>query len=262
MAEEKSELVVMVEQLFKKLIKIMQNLTAIVFMKNFVLHESMKMMNLTQPENHKAVLMQSCEELQEEACQQCKDDYESFTDCVVIAGCFEDACVGCHVNSMMKQCLFWTMCCELMETKESRLLQWKKAMKKRRKKKKTQRNELSCMFTTILILAHQQFTAAAKASSALVAVMAAFTDLYAEKVGLEEVESIDERVGVADLNNEGEEVAGDADDVIEDLVHQHEWGADDVTAGGLPNLDDLVGQIAGNVKQQLLRELQENGVKK
>ncbi|WEW58719.1 hypothetical protein PRK78_004187 [Emydomyces testavorans] len=169
MTEEKSELVVMAEQLLKKSIKIMQNLAAIVFTENSVLHENVKMMNLTQPGNHKTVLTQSHKKLQEEACQQCKDGYRSFADCMMIADCFEDACVKCYVNSMTKQCSF-----------------------------------------------------------------------QAKKAELKGVELIGEGVEMADLNDEKERVAEDADDVIKDLVHQCEQSADDVAAGRLLNFDDLV----------------------
>ncbi|WEW59461.1 hypothetical protein PRK78_004935 [Emydomyces testavorans] len=85
-----------------------------------------------------------------------------------------------------------------------------------------------------------QFTAAAKASSALMITMAAFTDLYTEKMGLKEIESIDERVEMTDLNDEREKVTENADDAIEDLVCQHEQNAGDVAAGGLLNLNDLM----------------------
>ncbi|WEW55066.1 hypothetical protein PRK78_000494 [Emydomyces testavorans] len=281
MAEEKSELVVAAEQLPKKSTKVMRDLAAIAFAENPVLHEGVETVNLTQPGNREAVLAQSRGELQEEACQQCKDGYGPFTDCMVVADCFGGACAGCHVNSMTKQCSFqanYTPQTRGNKRKQTPMVEEGNEGEEEEEedpKKQATMRVYNCMtsammaavslastqqaFSQVLILACQQSTAAAKASSALAAAMAAFTDLYAEEAGLEGVEPIGEGVGAANPDNEGEGVAGGAGGAIEDLVHQHGQGAGSVAAGGLPNLNDLVGQIAGNVKQQLLGELQGDG---
>ncbi|WEW61075.1 hypothetical protein PRK78_006564 [Emydomyces testavorans] len=282
MAEEKLELVVVAEQLPEKSIKVMWDLAAIVFAENPVLCEGVEMVNLTWPGNCEAVLVQSRGELQEEACQQCKDGYGPFADCVVVAGCFGGACAGCHVNSMMKQCLFRA---DYAPRTRGNKRKWTPAVEEGNEGEEEEEEDpkkwaamrvYNCMtsammaavslvsaqqaFSQVLVLACQQFTVAAKASSALAAVMVAFTDLYAEEVGLEGVEPIGEGVGAADPDDEGEGVAGGAGGAIGDLVRQRGRGAGGVAAGGLPNLDDLVGRIAGNVEWWLLGELQGDGV--
>ncbi|WEW56756.1 hypothetical protein PRK78_002207 [Emydomyces testavorans] len=166
MAEEKSELIVVAEQLLKKSIKIMQNLTAIAFTENSVLCESVKTIFMVEENN-------------EEEEKEKEDSKKQIVMCVY----------NCMISVIMTAVF-------LMSAQQA--------------------------FFQILILTHQQFTAAAKASSALMTAMAAFTDLYMKKVGLEGVESIDEKIGAANSNNEKERVAGGADSVIENLVHQHE----------------------------------------
>ncbi|WEW59709.1 hypothetical protein PRK78_005189 [Emydomyces testavorans] len=79
---------------------------------------------------------------------------------------------------------------------------------------------------------------------------------------LKEIELTDEKVEMINSDNEKEKMAENADSAIENFVHQHEQNADSVTADKLLNLDDFVNQIAENVKQQLLKKLQEDEVKK